>query len=279
MPPLFSNMASVSSSIALCLLGIVVLSWFSSSAPRPVTVHCQCSDSSLEPLLMVQPRNHDVPTPGVEWSELLVVSELSFCDGCAGASARFLPCGFAAWCVRHIQFGQDLTRTPLYEALRTRSSGFFAHTSSQARNDRRNYWRVTRRAVVHCVTWIRQSRRPRIPQSGPGRSAYCNIRGTSTQFPDAESTSRGVTHSWSSVVGTPPLNVLHVPFWKTAERISCRRAPSSAVSGCCFTRYLLRAELVQALFVWLENHAALCTEESSPNSSASASSTTCNSVH
>ena len=32
---------------------------------RPVAVHCQCSDSGLEPLLVDQPRNLDVPTPGV----------------------------------------------------------------------------------------------------------------------------------------------------------------------------------------------------------------------
>ena len=38
--------------------------------------------------------------------------------------------------------------------------------------------------------------------------------------------------------GTPPLNVLHVPFWIIAARTSCRRAPSSAVSCCCFTRNL-----------------------------------------
>ena len=74
------------------------------------------SDSSLEPSLVDQPRSHDVPTPGVEWSVLLSVSVLSFCAGCSGAAALFLPCGFAAWCVRHIQCGQGLTRTPLYEA-------------------------------------------------------------------------------------------------------------------------------------------------------------------
>ena len=71
------------------------------------------------------------------------VSVLSFCAGCSGAAALFLPCGCAAWCVRHIQFGQGLTRIPLYEA---RSSGFLAHVPSQARNDRRNCWRGTRRS-------------------------------------------------------------------------------------------------------------------------------------
>ena len=221
--------------------------WFSNPVLRPLTV--QCSDSSLEPLLVDQPRNHDVPTPGVEWTIWLGMSVLSFRSGYSGAAALMLLCGFSAWCVRHFQFGQDLTRTLLYEALRARSSGFFVQVPSQARHDRCNYWRIIHRAVEqrdenacigreccrvqlrrpHAVRagfalasnrgqTIRQSRRPRVPQSGPGRSAYCIIGGTSTQFPYVESTSKGITHSWSSVVGTPPLNVLHVPFWIFAGR-------------------------------------------------------------
>ena len=49
---------------------------------------------------------------------------------------------------------------------------------------------------------IRQSRRPRVPQSGPGRSANCNIGGSSTQFPYAESSSKRVIHSWETRPGS-----------------------------------------------------------------------------
>ena len=49
---------------------------------------------------------------------------------------------------------------------------------------------------------IRQSRRPRVPQSGPGRRANCNIGGTSTQFPYAEGTGKGVTHSCETRPGS-----------------------------------------------------------------------------
>ena len=212
-------MTYVSSSMALCLLGIVVRSSFSSPAPRPVTAHCQCSDSSLDSMLVDRPQSHDDPM----WSVLLVVTVALFCDGCAGASAQFLPCGFAAWYMRHIQFGQDLTRTPLYEAG----------------NDRSNYWRVTRRAEVQrdeyigiAREWanavrtgpavasirgrkIRRSRRFQVLQSGPGRSAYCNIGGTSMLFHHGKCTSKDVTHSWSSVVGALQVNVLHMPFGKS----------------------------------------------------------------
>ena len=41
-----------------------MLSWFSNPVPRPVAVHCQCSEPTLEPLLVDQPRSHDVPTLG-----------------------------------------------------------------------------------------------------------------------------------------------------------------------------------------------------------------------
>ena len=108
--------APASSYVALCLLGVGVLSWFSSPTPRPVAVHCQCADSSPEPLLVDQPRSHEVPSPGVEWPILLGVSVLSFCVGCSGAAALFLPCGFAASWVRHVQYGQGPPRAPLYEA-------------------------------------------------------------------------------------------------------------------------------------------------------------------
>ena len=142
MPPLFYNMASVSSPIALCLLVFGTLSWTSNPVLRPVTV--QCSDLAVQPLLVKQPRNHDDPTPSVTWSNWLGMTEISFCDGCSEAAALFLLCGFAAWCMRHIQFGQDLTRTLLNEALRARLSGFFVHVLS--RNDRRDFWRSTRRS-------------------------------------------------------------------------------------------------------------------------------------
>ena len=84
--------------------------------PCPAALHCQCSESTLEPLLVDQPRSHDVPTFCVESSVLLGVSAFSFCAGCSGAAALFLPCVFSGGCERHIQCGQDLTRTPLYKA-------------------------------------------------------------------------------------------------------------------------------------------------------------------
>ena len=68
--PLFPTWLMSVHSWRCVLLGIVVDSSFSSPAPRPVTAHCQCSDSSLESMLVDQPQSHDVPTPGVEWSRL-----------------------------------------------------------------------------------------------------------------------------------------------------------------------------------------------------------------
>ena len=53
--------------------------------------------------------------PELSWTVRFGVSALSLCVGCSGAAPLFLPCGFAAWCLRHIQFGQNFTRTPLYE--------------------------------------------------------------------------------------------------------------------------------------------------------------------
>ena len=55
----------------------------------------------------------------------------------------------------------------------------------------------------------RRSRRSQVLQSGPGRIAYCNIGGTSMQFHLGKCTSKDVTHSWCSVVGTLQVNVLH----------------------------------------------------------------------
>ena len=93
-----------------------VLSWLSSPDPGLVAVSCQCSDSSYEPLLVDQPRSHDVPAKGVGWAVLLGVGALSLCAGCLGATALFIPCGFVAWGVRHVQSYPGLTRVPLYDA-------------------------------------------------------------------------------------------------------------------------------------------------------------------
>ena len=48
---------------------------------------------------------------------------------------------------------------------------------------------------------FRESRFSRVPQSGPGRNAHCNIGGTSTHFPYAESTSERITHSFETRAG------------------------------------------------------------------------------
>ena len=97
------NTAPVGSPDALCVVGLGVLSWLSSPDPGPMAVSCQCPDSSCEPLLVDQPRNHDVPAQGVGWAVLLARQHCS-------------PCGFVACCVRHVQSGLGLTRGPLYDA-------------------------------------------------------------------------------------------------------------------------------------------------------------------
>ena len=59
---------------------------------------------------------------------------------------------------------------------------------------------------------------------------------------------------------TPPLSVLHVPYWKNRWEIILTRAPSSSVTGCCFAMYLFASRVGSKL----ENHAALCSEGSFP---------------
>ena len=102
-----TNTAPVSSSIALCLVGFGVLSWFSNPVPRPVTVHCQCSDSTLEPLLVDQPRSNTRWSNGPSCSVCLR-SRFVLGQRCSSRVVSLLG--------RHVQFGQGLTRAPLYEA-------------------------------------------------------------------------------------------------------------------------------------------------------------------
>ena len=71
---------------------------------------------------------------------------------------------------------------------------------------------------------IRRTRLPRALQSGPGKSVYSIIGGSSTPLPFAGSPSKGVTHSWSSVAGLPPLNGLHAFRWQdflSQDTIKC----------------------------------------------------------
>ena len=281
-----------------CTVSVVldVVFCFPNPFSRPVAGHC--SGSAVEPALVSQPWDRDVPTSVVEWSDLLSMSLLSFLNEGSEAASLNLPCDSIARCVRHIQSGQDLTRTPLYEALKELSSSFLAHVPSHVRHA----WRAIRRALEHCVEcagighecygvqrrranaartsfalassggqMIRRTRLPRALQSGPEKSIYSFLGKSSTQFPYASSPIKGVTHSWSSVAGLPPLNGLHAFLldnrWQDFS--------SQDTIKCCLMLLFQEepsfgrkngSELRLCAF---ENHVVLRTAESSPVSSAS----------
>ena len=86
---------------------------------------------------------------------------------------------------------------------------------------------------------IWESRRPRGPQSRPGGSAYCNIGGTSTQFPYAESTSNIESPTIARRGQEDPHSLL-TTLMKRFETMESSSGPHQASSHQPLGRRLLR---------------------------------------
>ena len=225
------NTALVSSSVALCVLGFGVLSWFLSPDPGPVAVSCQCSGSSFEPR----------PTISHEhvMSDAITGEAYEKVDRSGGllnpkSSASFTspPCSLPCRPRRSAQF-RFMSACFACRLPQRNGGAAGARHSAALRRSKRSVWRSRLLGVARAVEqrdkcagvargcvgvprgrayavrtglvsggWaLWEPRRTRAPRSGPRRSPNCNDGRTTARFPCAGSTSEQAAHICESRSG------------------------------------------------------------------------------